>query len=137
MSDRIAPYELDELIQKTNDSINAIEIVKIKASLVGLKSSLEDMKVATLELDYIEEQFRRGNIVTEVYFDKHKKLIRDYEESKDRAVDKELPSIAAQINSNNSKWSAKKLKQLLSDNKGFVLNIGMFLMDLSKLFGIH
>lgn len=137
MLDVIESSEIDPLLENINTAFSKIEDVRIRKELDNIKHSLEEMKVAAMEIENLENQFQRGNITSDTYFEKHKKLVRDYVVTKNEIVDIEIENIQEIIESERKFDEKPNIRGVLKDNKGFILNLGLFIMDLIRFFGIH
>ncbi len=137
MDDSLSKIDIDDAIEKVNQTIPKIKNSSVIDQLSTLKSHLEEMKVAQIELEHVEEEFHRGNLVSEIYLDRHKKLVRDYFIARDSIPEDVVPNIASLIDSDESKTGLRKWGGLLRENRNFVLNLTQFLLNVVTLFGVH
>ena len=135
MIDSISSQEVDQAISTIDSALSENLDKQLLHKLRDIKTHLQEMKVAVIEADMVESQHERGNITTDHFFDIHKKYVTDFIKSRDSIIETDIPSIQELQNQNLTEKVT--LRSLLRDNKNFLLNLGMFVMDLVKLSGIH
>lgn len=102
-------------IQKTNEAIK--KRPELTSELLELRKKLEAMKVASLELGSLRDDFERGNVTAEAYRVQSKKLRTDIERSRNEA---NLLTIVHQIKSEEKKSKLLRLKEAIVSNKDFI-----------------
>jgi len=127
--------QLGTLVEETNEAISKVGNETVKAQLIQFKRNLSDMRVALSELDHLEEEFKRGNVMSELYFDRHKKLIRDFFTAKDGIAQTVLPRIIDSSPTEEGKSKLHRLMEYLRGNKDLFLNLSQLLVSIIQLFG--
>lgn len=123
-------YAGEQIIEYSKKIPNII----VKEQFVDIKDDVIGMKVAVAELQNLQEQFDRGNIITEIYVDRHKKLLRDLYSYRDNIVDIIIPKITEQIMVEEQKSKISSLKTLLKNNKDFVSNLLQLAIIVIQIF---
>ena len=108
--------DLETAIQNTNEAIK--EKPELKAELLELRKNLETMKIATIELANLRDDFERGNVVTESYQVQSKKLRMDIERARNEA---NLLNIIGKIKDKEEKSKLIRLKEAIVSNKDFII----------------
>lgn len=126
---------LDALIDETGRATEKVVDKVIKEQLLRFKANLADMRVALVELRHLDDEFKRGNVMSEVYFDRHKKLVRDFLAARDHISDVVVPNIADKASTEKDKSTITKFKDFLKNNKDFVLNASQLILNIVRTFG--
>jgi len=126
---------LDALIEETGRGVGKVTDQAMKEQLLQFKANLGDMRVALVELRHLEDQFKRGNILSEVYLDRHKKLVRDFYAARDNIADVVVPKIADKAPTDKDKSTISKVKDSLKNNKEFILSASQFILNVIQMFG--
>jgi len=133
--ENISVSGLDGLVEQAGASINKVTDQAAKERLLEIKANLTDMRVALVELHHLEDEFKRGNIMSEVYLDRHKKLVRDFLTARDYIGDVVVARIAEKATSGEDRSKIAKFKEALKNNRDFLLNVSQFILSIVQLFG--
>lgn len=114
--DEIDIKELDNAISEINNAMK--EHPELESDLTKLRKKLGDMKVASLELEKLEDDFERANITEDRYLVQRKKLRTDIERSRNEA---DLISILHKIEDEDKKSNLQRLVDAIKSNKDFIL----------------
>jgi len=126
---------LDEAIQQTSKGADNVTDETVREQLQQLKTNLGDMRLALVELRHLEDEFKRGNIMSEMYLDRHKKLVRDYLAARDHIGDVVVPKLAEKAPLGDSRSKIAKFRDALKNNKEFLLNVSQLIISVVQLFG--
>jgi hypothetical protein len=97
------------------------------SELTELRKKMETMKVASLQLASLRDDFERGNLTTEDYQVQSKKLRMDVERARNEA---DLLSIIHHIKSEEKKSILLRLKETITSNKDFIIAVAEILKSI-------
>lgn len=113
--------DIDDLtlaIQETNEATK--KTPNLSSELANLRRKLETMKVASIELRSLRDDYERGNITTENYHVQNKKLSMDIERARNEA---NLISIINKIQDVEKKSRLLRIKEAILSNKDFIVAV--------------
>lgn len=105
-------------INRTNEAIK--KNPDLSSDLYDLRKKLEIMKVASVELAKLRDDYERGNITTENYHVQGKKLRMDAERARN---DANLIVIINEIQDLEKKSRLLRIKEAIVSNKDFILAV--------------
>jgi hypothetical protein len=137
MDFEITVEEIDKLVNQVNQAIGEVNDVVVRRELEFMKARLADMRVALLELENVEDKYLRGDVTADNYFDRRKKLVRDFFIARDQIPDTVVTIVTERASSSEVKAQLIKFKELLKDNKKFI-DAGIdFVLTVVKSFIVH
>lgn len=128
---------IDSLIESAGRAIRDVPNAAVKQALQSMKARLADMKVALVELENVEDKYQRGDVTPDHYFDRRKKLVRDFFAARDEIPDAVVPNVAELAPTPEEKGRIMKFKGFLKDNKEFIAVGTDFILTIVKAFVGH
>ncbi len=125
---------LNSLIQETTTTERKISDQAAKQELTSMRDRLSEMRVALVELENLEEKYKRGDTPADTYFDRRKKLVRDFYLARDEIGDGVVPDLADRASSADEKGRIARFKELLKSNKDFTATSAELLLTIAKIF---
>lgn len=117
--------ELDAAIHKANEATK--KRPDLTSKLTELTKKMEAMKVASLQLIRLRDDFERGNVTTEDYQVQSKRLRMDIERARNEA---DLLSIIHNIRNEEKKSTLLRLKETIISNKDFIIAVAEILKSI-------
>ncbi len=128
---------LNTLIQETMATERKISDQAAKQEVTGMRIRLSEMRVALAELENLEEKYKRADTTAEVYYDRRKKLIRDFYTARDEIGDVVVPNLAELAPAADQDGRIARFKELLRNNKDFITTGTELVLTIAKIFGPH
>lgn len=135
--DGVTVAGIDALVDQVNRVNADVPDADVKRELESMKVMLADMRVALVELENVEEKYQRGDVPADTYFDRRKKLVRDFFAARDRIPDAIVPNVAMLASSPEEKGQLMKFRGFLKDNREFIAMGTDFILTVAKAFVIH
>jgi hypothetical protein len=133
--DDISVEDLEKLAIETESQLEKIQNPDVKNYVLKMISRFNEMIVALTEIEHLENEFHRGNITSEVYFDRHKKLVYDFYSARNTIPDEIIPKIENFAEGAGQKSKLEKFKNYLKSNKDFILNVSQLVLTILQIFG--
>ncbi len=137
MEEYVAKHDLTNTIDQINSAIAKIKDRSVIDQLSILRTGLETMKVAEIELEHLTNEFHRGNLTTEVYLDRHKKLLFDYISARNGISGSIVPKIVEAEESVEARTRLSRFASALAENKDFAFNLAQLVLTIIASHGIH
>ncbi|MGP8056936.1 MAG: hypothetical protein ACLP9K_04970 [Nitrososphaerales archaeon] len=130
----ISLADLDSLIDDTTSASHKVKEKSVKEQLTEMRRLLEEMRVAIVEIRHLDQEFKRGNMMTEPYNDRHTRLVRSYFGARDEIADVLVSKIAESANNAEDKGRIVRFGQFLKDKKDFLLNASQLILTIVQIF---
>jgi electron transfer flavoprotein alpha/beta subunit len=92
------------------------------------------MLVARREIENLDELHRRGNVVTEIYLDRRKKLVTDFYSHKNQLLEISLPALI-EVAPAADRSRLRAMGQALRESKEFLVPLMNLVSAMIGLFG--
>lgn len=130
----ISLAELDGLIDDTTSASHKVTEKSVKEQLTKMRKLLEEMRVALVEIRHLDQEFKRGNMMTEPYNDRHTRLVRSYYAARDEIANVLVSRISESANNAEDKSRIARFGQFLKDNKDFLRNASQLILTVVQIF---
>jgi hypothetical protein len=127
--DGITVKGISSLVEETNEALRKVTDARARNKLEAMKGIFSDMRVALVELENVEAKHSTGDITVDAYFDRRKKLVRDFYAARDRIADSVVPDLADIAPNPEQSSSLAKFKVTLRENRD-LLTSGLNLLTL-------
>jgi hypothetical protein len=130
----VSVSDINSMISRTTETIVDVNDENVRKRLSEMKKHLSDMRVALVELENVEERHSRGDLTPDIYFDRRKKLVRDFYAARDEIADNVVPGVAKMAQTQDQKSALSKFKDLLKNNREFVVMGLDFVLTVARTF---